>query len=121
MTDKQERVPLDNAKEPAPAEEILQWCEHLVRAIADHGTWAIPRSGVVFTVDRANKTLWLVKGPDNINLLRDEFLTNKNVFAHIGWHVKVSDKLDKAQAKALWLDNYRETSRGGDPFAPSDN
>jgi len=67
-------------KEP---EHVLQWCRNLVAAAANNAIWGIPRSGVVFRIDKENTRLVLVVGTEN----DDDFLATKRVFKQIGWDV----------------------------------
>ena len=67
-------------KEP---EHVLQWCRNLVAAAANNAIWGIPRSGVVFRIDKENTRLVLVVGTEN----DDDFIATKRVFKQIGWDV----------------------------------
>jgi hypothetical protein len=70
----------EEAQEP---EHVLAWCRNLVRIMTDGGTWGIPRSGIVFQVDKKNKQLVMTVGePDN-----EDFIATKRVFKQIGWGV----------------------------------
>jgi hypothetical protein len=71
-------------KEP---ESVLEWCRNLVRVLADGGVWGIPRSGLVFRVDKEGKRLILIAG-DRYN---DDFYATKRVFKQIGWGVECSE------------------------------
>ena len=64
-------------------EHVLQWCRNLVAAAANNAIWGIPRSGVVFRIDKKNTRLVLVVGTEN----DDDFLATKRVFKQIGWDV----------------------------------
>jgi len=64
-------------------EHVLQWCRNLVAAAANNAIWGIPRSGVVFRIDKENTRLVLVVGTEN----DDDFLATKRVFKQIGWDV----------------------------------
>jgi hypothetical protein len=38
----------------------LMWCNQMWNSLADGGTWAVPRSGLVFQKDKAKKRLVLI-------------------------------------------------------------
>jgi hypothetical protein len=67
-------------KEP---EHVLQWCRSLVASMKDNGIWGIPRSGIVFKIDKAAKRLVLVVGNES----NEDFIATKRVFKQIGWDV----------------------------------
>lgn len=66
-----------------PEEHILQWCRELVTTIADGGNWGIPRSQIVFQIDKKARKLVLVVGSKT----NPDFIATKRVFKHIGWDV----------------------------------
>ena len=43
-------------------EEILAWCRKTVYELADGGVWGIPRSGMVFRIDKSRKKFILLSG-----------------------------------------------------------
>lgn len=68
--------------EHAP-ETVLNWCRNLVATLNDGGVWGIPRSGVVFKIDKKNQCLILTAGTDD----DPDFLVSRVVFDQIGWKV----------------------------------
>ena len=68
-------------------ESGLEWCRNLVRVISDGGRWGIPRSGIVFTVDKKNQRLILTVGEKT----NEDFIATKRVFKQIGWDVVTRD------------------------------
>jgi hypothetical protein len=68
-------------------ESVLEWCRNLVRVISDGGSWGIPRSGIVFTVDKKNQRLILTVGEKT----NEDFIATKRVFKQIGWDVVTRD------------------------------
>jgi hypothetical protein len=76
-------IRLREATEEREPEHVLDWCRNLVAALRDGGVWGIPRSGIVFRVDKKNQQLILTTGePDD-----EDFLATKRVFKQIGWRV----------------------------------
>ena len=74
---------LDPTDVPPP--DVLQWCENLVRMLADGGVWGIPRSGTVFRVDKQRQRLICTSlGPDEDD---SDFHATRHVFGFIGWDV----------------------------------
>jgi hypothetical protein len=67
-------------KEP---EHVLQWCRNLVASMNNDGVWGIPRSGIVFKIDKKNTRLVLIVGHES----NDDFIATKRVFKQIGWNV----------------------------------
>lgn len=63
--------------------EILNWCRNLVATLRHGGTWGIPRSGVVFKIDKERKRLVMTLGNES----DEDFISTKRVFAKIGWDV----------------------------------
>lgn len=63
--------------------EVLAWCRNLVATVRHNGTWGIPRSGLIFNVDKEQKKLILVTGEET----DPDFIATKRVFAQIGWDV----------------------------------
>lgn len=61
----------------------LDWCRNLVAMVADGGFWAVPRSSLVFRVNKQNKTLTLVAGDPSDG----DVAESRHVFALIGWRV----------------------------------
>lgn len=73
----------DDEEDDRPEEHVLRWCRALVETIADGGNWGIPRSQIVFKLDKKARKLVLVFGDaDN-----PDFIATKRVFKHIGWDV----------------------------------
>lgn len=64
-------------------EQVLSWCRNLVASLRDGGVWAIPRSGLVFRLDKGSKTLSLISG----SVFDADFEATKQAFALIGWKV----------------------------------
>jgi hypothetical protein len=64
-------------------EAVLDWCRNLVRVMADGAVWGIPRSGVVFKIDKNKKCLILTVGEED----DPDFLATRRVFGQIGWDV----------------------------------
>jgi hypothetical protein len=67
--------------------EVLNWCRTLVAAIRHGGLWGIPRSGIVFKIDKENQRLVLTKGHES----NSDFIATRRVFAQIGWDVTAKD------------------------------
>lgn len=67
---------------PAPP-DVLNWCRALVEMLRHGGTWGIPRSGLVFQIDKNQKQLVLVNG----HATDEDFIATQHVFAQIGWTV----------------------------------
>lgn len=67
--------------------EVLAWCRALVAAIKHGGSWGIPRSGIVFKIDKENQRLVLTIGQAS----NPDFIATKRVFAQIGWDVTADD------------------------------
>jgi hypothetical protein len=67
-------------KEP---EHVLQWCRNLVLTMRNNGVWGIPRSGIVFTIDKPAKKLVLIVGEES----NEDFIATRRVFKQIGWDV----------------------------------
>lgn len=76
------RLPDDEDGEQPP-EHVLEWCRNLVRVLSDGGVWGIPRSQIVFRVDKQARKLILIVGDAD----DDDFIATKKVFKHIGWTV----------------------------------
>lgn len=76
--------------EEAEPEHILAWCRNLVRTMTDGGVWGIPRSGVVFKIDKPNKQLVLIVGTAE----NPDFIATKRVFKQIGWDVVTKKEAD---------------------------
>ena len=64
-------------------EHVLQWCRNLVAAAANNAIWGIPRSGIVFRIDKENTRLVLIVGNES----NEDFIATKRVFKQIGWDV----------------------------------
>lgn len=73
-------VNMTEAREP---EHVLEWCRHLVRAARDGAMWGIPRSGVVFKIDKKKQCLILKVGAET----NSDFIATRRVFGQIGWDV----------------------------------
>lgn len=69
-----------NNQEP---ESTLAWCRELVRTIRHNGVWGIPRSGIVFKIDKKKKCLILTVGEES----NPDFIATHRVFGQIGWDV----------------------------------
>lgn len=76
-------TPEDSENGEKPTEAVLNWCRNLVDTIADGGIWGIPRSQIVFRIDRPAKKLILIIGEND----DPDFIATKQVFRHIGWTV----------------------------------
>lgn len=64
-------------------EDVLNWCRNLVRVLQHGAVWGIPRSGVVFKIDKHKKCLILKVGQE----IDPDFIATRRVFAQIGWDV----------------------------------
>lgn len=73
-------VNMTDDREP---ESTLEWCRQMVRVMRDGGMWGIPRSGVVFKVDKRKQCLILKVGTET----NADFIATRRVFAQIGWDV----------------------------------
>lgn len=71
-----------------PAPEVLEWCQNIVRIIADGGVWGIPRSHTIFRVEHKTKRLVLIAPGEDDDA---DFEATKKVFKHIGWDVVKDD------------------------------
>ena len=71
---------LDESREP---EHVLEWCRNLVRAARDGAVWCIPRSKVVFKIDKKKQCLILKVGAAT----NADFILTRRVFSQIGWDV----------------------------------
>lgn len=78
--------------DPRELEHVLQWCRTLVHTINDGGVWGIPRSGVVFKIDKKKQCLILTVG-DKTN---EDFIATRRVFAQIGWDVFTQEEYEQA-------------------------
>lgn len=58
----------------------VAWTERLVEVMADKGTWGVPRSGTMVTIDKTTKTATIT------SLLPDPSIAE--VFRAMNWHVK---------------------------------
>ena len=67
-----------------PSEDVLAWCQNLVRTLADGAVWGIPRSGTVFRIDKKNKKLVRITAGDDDEA---DFLATQRVFKRIGYDV----------------------------------
>lgn len=67
----------------AVLEEHKRWCENLVNTLKDGGVWGIPRSGLIFRVDKGGKQLLLVAGDPTST----DFPATVENFGAIGWKV----------------------------------
>jgi len=71
----------------------IDWVKNLIASIKPNGTWGLPNTGLIYTLDKKNKELHLIMG----NLENPESLElhnrNKKVFGILNW--KVLDKRDK--------------------------
>lgn len=65
-------------------ESSIEWCRNLVALIKDGGCWAIPRSSLVFRVDKTLQTLTLVSGDKS----SPDIAATREAFSHIGWRVE---------------------------------
>lgn len=77
--------PEENDEQESP--EVLAWCRNLVNTIRHGGSWGIPRSGVIFRIDKEKQRLVLTVGDES----NPDFLATKRVFAQIGWDVTASE------------------------------
>ena len=66
-----------------PPEHVLNWCRNLIDVLADGAVWGIPRSQIMFRVDKVARKLILTVGETN----DPDFIATKKVFKHIGWAV----------------------------------
>lgn len=65
-------------------EATIQWCHNLVELLKDGDRWAIPRSSLVFRVNKKDKALTLVSGSKS-----DPNVTaTREAFSPIGWKVQ---------------------------------
>jgi hypothetical protein len=64
-------------------QSTLDWCQQVVDMLKDGGVWAIPRSGVVFRIDKTARTLTLVSGDAD----DPDVAETGRVFSCIGWEV----------------------------------
>lgn len=78
----------DSDDEPDEPEAVLDWCRNLVRTLKDGGVWGIPRSGIVFTIDKKNQRLILKIGEKT----NEDFIATRRVFRQIGWDVVTNDE-----------------------------
>lgn len=63
--------------------EIEAWCRNLVATVKDGGVWGIPRSGLVFQIDKKAKQLTLISGDSDSS----DFSATQAAFKDIGWRV----------------------------------
>jgi hypothetical protein len=75
-----------DANQPDP-ERITNWCQSLVNTIRHGGIWGIPRSGLVFRIDKEKKRLVLTDGDAS----NEDFTATRHEFAKIGWDVVTAD------------------------------
>lgn len=69
-----------NIDTPEGMEQAKRWQESLIDSVKDGGTWLVPRSGSVYTLDKAKKQATKV-----VQLVPDESVDR--VFAALGWTV----------------------------------
>lgn len=65
-------------------ESSIEWCRNLVAMLKDGGVWAIPRSMLVFRVDKQTQTLTLVSGDRD----SPDVAATREAFGCIGWRVQ---------------------------------
>lgn len=75
--------PAEDGDDEKPPEHVLNWCRNLVAMLADGGVWGVPRSQIVFRVNKPARKLVLIVGEAN----NPDFIATKRVFKHIGWAV----------------------------------
>jgi len=61
QNDSAEKPPMEPYK---PTPHDLQWSRNLLAMLKDGGTWAIPKTGSIYTVDKNAKTLTCTHGYD---------------------------------------------------------
>jgi hypothetical protein len=66
----------------SPAHSMM-WCQNLVNTLRHKGTWCVPRSGLIFEVDKTQQQLKLKMG----DTTDPDFAAVKHEFAKIGWSV----------------------------------
>lgn len=66
-----------------PPQHVIDWCQNLVNMLADGAIWGIPRSQIVFRVDKSARKLILTIGETS----DPDFIATQKVFKHIGWTV----------------------------------
>lgn len=67
-----------------PDSAQIAWTANFIRMMRQGATWAVPANGCVYTVDHAQKTLWLEVGPETDELHQRTVVT----FGQLGWTVK---------------------------------
>lgn len=72
-----------NMTDDREPESTLEWCRQMVRVLRDGGMWGIPRSGIVFKVDKKKQCLILRVGAET----NEDFIATRRVFGQIGWDV----------------------------------
>lgn len=65
------------------AEHSTMWCQNLVNTMRHKGVWGVPRSGLIFEVDKNQQQLKLKSG----DITDPDFTAIKHEFAKIGWTV----------------------------------
>lgn len=80
-----------NMTEEREPEHVLEWCRHLVRAARDGAMWGIPRSGVVFKIDKKKQCLILRVGAET----NADFIATRRVFGQIGWDVFTQSEYER--------------------------
>lgn len=91
-----------NMTDDREPESTLEWCRQMVRTLRDGGMWGIPRSGIVFKVDKRKQCLILTVGVET----NVDFIATRRVFGQIGW-----DVFTKAE--------YERLDRGRPPEDPT--
>ena len=62
----------------------LAWTFNFISMMRDGGTWAVPASGCVYTLDKKNQTLWLESGSADNEVHQRTVIT----FGLLGWKVQ---------------------------------
>lgn len=99
-------VSFNNEEKESPA--VLNWCRNLVDTLRDGGVWGIPRSGIVFKVDKKKQCLILTVGEET----NEDFIATRRVFRQIGWDVLTQDESKESTDAQPGSENIQEPPAG---------
>jgi hypothetical protein len=75
--------------QPRPSD--VGWLAGTLKIIREGGIWGIPKTGQVFQISHAKKTLTLITDPGTKECLEMTEMTRATA-AKLGWKVKTNDK-----------------------------
>lgn len=75
----------DTVTDYKPTPLDLGWTLDLIDHLNDHGVWIWPTCGLIYTIDKANKTFCLFISQPNTEEAQEKF---EKVLGEIGWKVE---------------------------------